>query len=85
MVAEEKQEWLKTFLKLPNGIPSHDTIARVFSRISARQFEICFSLWMKATATLTNGQVVAGDREPIDSLSPEGRKPRPLLGAAIAT
>lgn len=61
MVAEEKQDWLKKFLELPNGIPSHDTIARVFSRISARQFEICFSLWMKATATLTNGQVIAID------------------------
>jgi predicted transposase YbfD/YdcC len=61
MVAEEKYDWLKTFLELPNGIPSHDTIARVFSRISARQFEICFSLWMKATATLTNGQVIAID------------------------
>jgi predicted transposase YbfD/YdcC len=61
MVAEEKHEWLKTFLQLPNGIPSHDTIARVFSRISAQQFEICFSLWMKATAILTEGQVVAID------------------------
>lgn len=61
MVAEEKKDWLKKFLELPSGIPSHDTIARVFSRISARQFEICFSLWMKATATLTNGQVIAID------------------------
>jgi predicted transposase YbfD/YdcC len=61
MVAEVKQDWLKTFLELPNGIPSHDTIARVFSRISTRQFQICFSLWMKATATLTNGHVIAID------------------------
>ncbi len=61
MVAEEKEEWLKKFLELPNGIPSHDTIARVFSRISARQFETCFALWMKTTATLTDGQVVAID------------------------
>lgn len=61
LVAEEKQEWFKTFLELPNGIPSHDTIARVFSRISARQFELCFSAWMKATSALTNGEVIAID------------------------
>jgi predicted transposase YbfD/YdcC len=61
MVAEVKEEWLRKFLELPNGIPSHDTIARVFSRISTRQFQICFSLWMKATAKLTDGQVIAID------------------------
>lgn len=31
-----QEEWLKTFLVLPNGIPSHDTIARVFSPIRCR-------------------------------------------------
>lgn len=28
-----KYDWLKTFLALPNGIPSHDTFGRVFARI----------------------------------------------------
>jgi len=28
-----KQEWLEQFLDLPNGIPSHDTFARVFARL----------------------------------------------------
>ena len=40
-----KQEWLKTFLRLPHGIPSHDTFGRVFGRIVPEQFERCFLKW----------------------------------------
>lgn len=29
--AKKKEKWLKQYLKLPNGIPSHDTIQRVIS------------------------------------------------------
>jgi len=61
MVAEEKEDWLNKFLQLPNGIPSHDTLARVFSRISAKQFQNCFSAWMRSTAKLTDGEVIAID------------------------
>lgn len=32
-----KEEWLQTFVELPNGIPSHDTFGRVFARINAQQ------------------------------------------------
>ena len=34
LYGEAKYEWFKTFLELPNGIPSHDTFARVFSLFS---------------------------------------------------
>ena len=37
-----REEWLKSFLALPNGIPSHDTFGRVFARIDPQQFEQCF-------------------------------------------
>ncbi|GEM_PF-4245342 len=37
-----KQEWLKTFLELPFGIPSPDTFRRVFERINPKEFEQCF-------------------------------------------
>jgi hypothetical protein len=47
-----KQEWLKQFLELPNGIPSHDTIARVFARIDPLEFEQCFRDWVKEIAQL---------------------------------
>lgn len=39
-----KQKWLKQFLELPNGIPSHDTFARVFARIDPSEFEQCFRI-----------------------------------------
>lgn len=61
MIAEEKEEWLRGFLELPNGIPSHDTISRVFGRVSPKEFERCFVAWMKDVANLTDGEIVAID------------------------
>jgi hypothetical protein len=40
--ANSKEEFLRKFLELPNGIPSEDTINRVFSSIDSSQFETCF-------------------------------------------
>jgi predicted transposase YbfD/YdcC len=44
--AGKKQFWLKTFLKLPGGLPSHDTFNRVICMIDARQFQDSFIDWM---------------------------------------
>lgn len=56
-----KYEWLKQFLELPNGIPSHDTFARVFGRLNPQQFQQCFLDWIKAINKLTEGEVIAID------------------------
>ena len=56
-----KLEWLKQFLELPNGIPSHDTFGRVFNRLDANQFEGCFLSWIQAVSEVFEGQVVAID------------------------
>jgi predicted transposase YbfD/YdcC len=56
-----KQEWLKGFLDLPNGIPSHDTFGRVFACLSASQFQACFMSWIEAVFRASGGQVVAID------------------------
>ena len=37
-----KETWLRTFLKLPNGIPSHDTFGRFFSLLDPVAFQRCF-------------------------------------------
>ena len=56
-----KYEWLKTFLELPNGIPSHDTFARVFAQLNPQQFQSCFLNWIKSIQKITDGEVVAID------------------------
>lgn len=61
LFGKSKHDWLKRFLKLPNGIPSHDTFGRVFSRMDAAQFRRCFTDWVKGVSELTGGEVVAID------------------------
>jgi len=58
---EEKQDWLETFLDLPNGIPSHDTIGRVFGAMDAATFQECFLSWMHAVVGASNGKLIAID------------------------
>jgi len=53
--------WLKQFLELPNGIPSHDTFNRVFRVLDPVQFQACFLSWMQAVADETQGEAVAID------------------------
>ncbi len=52
-----KEEWLKTFLELPNGIPSHDTFGRVFARIDPQQFGQCFLSWVQSLNEKISGVV----------------------------
>ena len=48
--AKRRLAWLKTFLALGNGIPSHDTLERVFDRIDPAAFLACFQQWVTALA-----------------------------------
>src|SRR4051794_33482017 len=50
---EAKHDWLKGFLTLPNGIPSHDTFNRVFAALDRDQFSACFASWMAALCRST--------------------------------
>ena len=56
-----KSLWLKSFLKLPGGIPSHDTFNRVISALDPAEFERGFEAWVGSIAKLTAGEVVAID------------------------
>ena len=56
-----KQTWLKTFLALPNGIPSHDTFARVFALLEPEQLQTAFLSWVRSVSRLTAGEVIAID------------------------
>ena len=56
-----KEKWLRTFLILPHGIPSHDTFGRVFGLIDPDEFQQGFISWITAISHLTAGQVIAID------------------------
>jgi len=61
LFGKNKKDWLKTFLELPKGIPSHDTFGRVFAKIKPDEFQKRFIEWVQAIEKLTAGQVIAID------------------------
>lgn len=58
---KEKEQWFKTFLELPGGIPSHDTFGRVFSLINPEEFGKCFVGWIRSAFPLGESDIVAID------------------------
>lgn len=56
-----KKQWLSTFLNLKKGIPSHDTLGRVFSWINPEQFRTSFAEWTQHICEKTQGQLVSFD------------------------
>lgn len=46
LYARSKEAWLRTFLELPNGIPSHDTFGRVFCLLDPQAFQDAFRQWV---------------------------------------
>jgi predicted transposase YbfD/YdcC len=58
---EVKEAWLRQFLELPNGIPSHDTFNDVFARLKGDEFQACFMSWVAAVSEITAGEVVSID------------------------
>ena len=58
---EFKLDWLRRFLELPHGIPSHGTIRRLFIRLDPQSLQQCFFSWVEAVRKQTEGDVVAID------------------------
>jgi len=90
---QEKEGWLRERLqlKLPHGIPSHDTFGRVFALLDPTQFERCFRHWTQSVCELTTGEVVPidgkrvrgshnGDKAAIDMVSAWASTNRLVLG-----
>src|SRR5262245_52499358 len=57
----KRRDWLRRFLELPNGIPSHDTFERVFDRLQPQAFQACFRDWVQAVAAALRVKHVAID------------------------
>ena len=69
-----REEWFRTFLELPNGIPSHDTINRVFANMDPVKFEQCFRNWVDAILEDHQGQLISIDGKTIRGAKNHGIK-----------
>lgn len=58
---QAKADWLKTFLDLPHGIPSHDTFGRFFAALDGEAFQRAFMRWVEGVFRVSEGQVIAID------------------------
>ncbi len=61
LFGKSQLEWLRKFTPFKSGIPSHDTLGRVFSLIDYEQFSNCFVEWVATISKLTEGEVAAID------------------------
>jgi hypothetical protein len=84
LFGETKEAWLRSFLELPNGIPSHDTFNRVFSALDPKFFLDCFVEWVQGLCPALDGQVVAIDGKSLRRAADAG-KPLPVIVNAWAT
>ena len=78
-----KRDWFAGFLKLPNGIPSHDTFGRVFGLLEPERFAECFTAWVGQVSELAQGEVVAIDGKTLRGCHDraQGRAPLHMVSA----
>ena len=81
--ALSKEDFLRSFLDLPNGIPSHDTFNRVFSNIDSDEFKRCFIQWVSTLAQLQPKEVISIDGKTIKGAKANGKK-SPVLSKVDA-
>ena len=74
LYGRSKLAWLRTFLDLPNGIPSHDTFRRVFMLIDPDAFEAGFTAWVGSLADRFEREVVAIDGKTVRRSFDHGRE-----------
>jgi predicted transposase YbfD/YdcC len=79
-----KDDWFKTFLELPNGIPSHDTFRRVFALLNPRAFSECFLRWTEGLRRAIAGELVALDGKTLRRSLAAGQSPIHLVNAWAA-
>jgi predicted transposase YbfD/YdcC len=74
LYGESKEEWLRNYLELPSGIPSHDTFNRVFSLLDPEALRECFLSWVQEVASLTKGEVISIDGKRLCSSGEDGKR-----------
>lgn len=61
LFAKKREPWFRRFLRLPHGIPSHDTLARVFAKLDPQAFSRCCVAWLRAASDLVGLPHIAID------------------------
>lgn len=69
---ESNEQWLRQFLELPGGLPSHDTYNRVFSLFDPEALQQCFIDWVQGLARISEGQVVSIDGKQLRQSGEQG-------------
>jgi predicted transposase YbfD/YdcC len=76
-----KYEWFQTFLRLRNGIPSHDTFNRVFAALRPEAFLDCFLSWTQSLRQAVAQEIVALDGKALRRALRRGQSPRYIISA----
>jgi len=79
--AKARIDWFKKFLRLPGGIPSHDTLERVFDQLDPQAFQACFRSWMLALHQALGLSPIAIDGKTLRGSGVDGKKPLHLVSA----
>lgn len=78
---QAKYEWFKTFLRLRNGIPSHDTFNRVFAALDPDQFLDCFLRWTQSLRQAVSQEIVALDGKALRRALNKDQSPKYVVSA----
>jgi predicted transposase YbfD/YdcC len=71
---KQKEAFLRTFLELPNGIPSHDTINRVYNHLDKDKFADCLHRWSKELLDFMDYYQVNIDGKVLRTTAQSGKK-----------
>jgi predicted transposase YbfD/YdcC len=74
-------DWLKTFLRLRNGAPKHDTYNRVFQALDPEKFGAGLARWTQSVRAVLGGEVVALDGKTVRRALNQGEDPRVIVSA----
>jgi hypothetical protein len=84
LFGDSKEPWLRTFLELPHGIPSHDTFHRLFAALEPQRFLDAFMRWTQSLRTVLADEVVAIDGKALRRAMATGQSPKVILSAWAA-
>ena len=74
MYGKQKEQWLSSFLSLPNGIPTHDTFNRFFAALEPQEFEKQFIKWVRSISKYIEGEIISIDGKTMRGSKGKGSK-----------